>query len=252
MKDFPGGAGGKEPACQCRRCKRCGFDPWVGKMPWSRKWQPTAVFLPRKFHGQRSLVGLQTMGLQRVGHKWATKHYIMNIWKLHRTQELEIALPANQHYEQRDSWSRRTQHYSTCQAVDVFSFIIGQGALAHLVFLVPFWKHIIWDCIKGITGLMLYVVLKALWKHLQASHWIAGPWALPGMIPSALDSWGKSFVCIKPHRRHQSWSTGKCSHREPHVSPVLILTPESSQLCLKFPRSFGVLGASEEEGANRK
>ena len=40
---FTGGAGGKEPACQCRRCKRCGFYPWVRKMPWSRKWQPTSV-----------------------------------------------------------------------------------------------------------------------------------------------------------------------------------------------------------------
>ena len=35
-KGFPGRAGGKEPACQCRRPKRPGFDPWVGKIPWSR------------------------------------------------------------------------------------------------------------------------------------------------------------------------------------------------------------------------
>ena len=42
---FPGGASGKEPACQCRRHKRCGFDPWVGKIPWRRAWQPTPVFL---------------------------------------------------------------------------------------------------------------------------------------------------------------------------------------------------------------
>ena len=35
--------------------KRQGFDPWVGKIPWSRKWQPTPVSLLRKFHGQRSL-----------------------------------------------------------------------------------------------------------------------------------------------------------------------------------------------------
>ena len=42
---FPGGASGKEPACQCRRLKTHGFDPWVGKIPWRRKWQPTAVFL---------------------------------------------------------------------------------------------------------------------------------------------------------------------------------------------------------------
>ena len=35
----------KESACQCRRCKRLVFDPWVRKIPWRRKWQPTSVFL---------------------------------------------------------------------------------------------------------------------------------------------------------------------------------------------------------------
>ena len=44
---------GEESARQCR--KRM-FNPWVMKIPWSRKWQPTPVFLPGKFHGQRSLV----------------------------------------------------------------------------------------------------------------------------------------------------------------------------------------------------
>ena len=44
---------GKESPCQCRRCNRHRFDPWVGKIPWSRKWQPTSVFMPGKFHGQR-------------------------------------------------------------------------------------------------------------------------------------------------------------------------------------------------------
>ena len=33
----PGGASGKEPACQCRRCKTCGFNPWLGKIPWRRE-----------------------------------------------------------------------------------------------------------------------------------------------------------------------------------------------------------------------
>ena len=46
----------KESSCQGRRCKRCRFDPWVGKIPWRRKWQSTSIFLLRKFHGQRSLV----------------------------------------------------------------------------------------------------------------------------------------------------------------------------------------------------
>ena len=58
---------GKESACQCRRHKRHGFDPWVGKILWRRKWQPALVFLPRKFHGQRSLLGYSAWGSQRVG-----------------------------------------------------------------------------------------------------------------------------------------------------------------------------------------
>ena len=54
---YPGGANGTEFACQCRRCKWHGFDPWVGNILWRRKWQSTLVFLPGKFHGQRSLAG---------------------------------------------------------------------------------------------------------------------------------------------------------------------------------------------------
>ena len=55
--DFPGGSDGKESTCQCRRCKRHGFNLSVKKIPWRRKWQPTAVFLPGKSHVQRSLGG---------------------------------------------------------------------------------------------------------------------------------------------------------------------------------------------------
>ena len=50
---IPGGASGKEPACQCRGCERRGFDPWVGKIPWRRAWQPALVISPRKSHGER-------------------------------------------------------------------------------------------------------------------------------------------------------------------------------------------------------
>ena len=49
---------GKESTCQCRRL---GFDSWVWKIPWRRKWQPTLVFLPRKSHRHRSLVGTPTI-----------------------------------------------------------------------------------------------------------------------------------------------------------------------------------------------
>ena len=54
----------KESACQC---KRQGLDPWVWKIAWRRKWQPTPVFLPEKSHGQRSLVGYSLGGRKRAG-----------------------------------------------------------------------------------------------------------------------------------------------------------------------------------------
>ena len=57
----------KESACQCRRYKRLGFDPWVGKIPQSVKWPPTLVGLPENSM-DRGACGLQSMGLQRVGH----------------------------------------------------------------------------------------------------------------------------------------------------------------------------------------
>ena len=57
---------GKESTCQCRRCKRCGFNPWVRKIPWRRKWQPTSVFLPGKPHGQRSLAGYSPWDLKEL------------------------------------------------------------------------------------------------------------------------------------------------------------------------------------------
>ena len=57
VQGLPRWLSGKESFCQCRRLKKHGFDPWVRNIPWRRKWQPTPVFLPRKFHGQRSLEG---------------------------------------------------------------------------------------------------------------------------------------------------------------------------------------------------
>ena len=45
-----------------------GFESWVGKIPWSRKWKPTPVFVPGESHGQRSLVGYKSIGSQRVRH----------------------------------------------------------------------------------------------------------------------------------------------------------------------------------------
>ena len=72
---FPGGSDGKEIHLQCRRP---GFDPWVGKIPWRRAWQPTPVFLLgesswKEAPGKKHLVGYSP-SRHRVRHDWATKH----------------------------------------------------------------------------------------------------------------------------------------------------------------------------------
>ena len=71
LNGFPGSSVVKESTCQCRRCK---LDPWVRKIPWSRKWQLAPVFLLGKFHGQGSLLGYSLMGSQRVRHDCVCAH----------------------------------------------------------------------------------------------------------------------------------------------------------------------------------
>ena len=57
---------GEESTCQCKRCR---YNPWVGKIPWRRKWQPTPVFLPGKSCEKRILAGYSPWGHKRVRHK---------------------------------------------------------------------------------------------------------------------------------------------------------------------------------------
>ena len=59
---------------QYRRHRRWAFNPWIGKIPWRRKWPLTPVFLPRESHGQRSLVGYSPRGGRRFRQDWATQH----------------------------------------------------------------------------------------------------------------------------------------------------------------------------------
>ena len=70
---FPRCLNGKESTGQRRSHRRRRFHPWVGKIPWRRKWQPTQVFLPGYSHGQRSLAGYSPRG-GRVGHDRAHTH----------------------------------------------------------------------------------------------------------------------------------------------------------------------------------
>ena len=79
--DFPGGASGKGPTYQRRKCKGRGFNAWVGKIPWRRAWQPTPVFLPGESHGQRSLARYGPWGCKELDTTEVTYHMcIINIY----------------------------------------------------------------------------------------------------------------------------------------------------------------------------
>ena len=69
---------GKESACQCRKHKRLRFDPWVGKIPWRRTWQPTPICLPGESHGQKSLAGSGPLGHKsQTQLKWLSMHTLV-------------------------------------------------------------------------------------------------------------------------------------------------------------------------------
>ena len=72
----PGGSVGKRI---CLQCRRPGFSPWVGKIPRRRTWKPTPVFFPEESPWTEEPGRLQSIGLQRAGHCWATKHSTV-IW----------------------------------------------------------------------------------------------------------------------------------------------------------------------------
>ena len=93
---------GKEPACQYKKHKKRRMDPWVGKTLWRRKWQPTPVCLPGKFHGQRSLVGYSPYGCKELD---TTEHHhqigAFTSWKILKKRQLftQRSVPEDQGIE---------------------------------------------------------------------------------------------------------------------------------------------------------
>ena len=79
---LPWWSSGEESTCQCRRLERHVFNPWVEKIPWRGKWQPTPVFLPEKSNGQMSLECYTVHGVTRVRHNLATKQHQQTTTKL--------------------------------------------------------------------------------------------------------------------------------------------------------------------------
>ena len=98
-----GGSDSKESACNAGRPR---FNPWVGKIPWRRKWQPTPAFSPGEVHGQRSLAGYRPWDSLGKNTRVGSHSLLQGIF---RTQGSNLGLPALQADSLADGLPRETR-----------------------------------------------------------------------------------------------------------------------------------------------
>ena len=107
---------------------RPGFDAWVGKIPWRREWQPTPVFLPGEFHGQRSLAGYSPLGCKESDTtEWLLLHFIVYLiifCRLHCFSKGETSLGGHTEIlyctikkKKHTTWLWFSYHGQTCSTV---------------------------------------------------------------------------------------------------------------------------------------
>ena len=82
----------------CLHCQRPGFNPWVGKISWRRKWQPTPVFLPEKSHGRRSLVGFSPRGHKESNRTRRLHFHFHGVRKCSNSILLQGAVQFSKHH----------------------------------------------------------------------------------------------------------------------------------------------------------
>ena len=103
----------KGPGCQCRRY---GFNPWVGKIPWRRKWQPTPVFLPEKSHGGRSLAGYSPWGHKESDMtERLSAHIWLNCLSPNWWVDSHWEFPRGVYWKLIPNWDGRTVPWPQCQ-----------------------------------------------------------------------------------------------------------------------------------------
>ena len=88
----------------CLQCRRPGFNPWLGKIPWRREWQPTPVFLPGEFPGQRSLGGYSPWGVAKRRTQLSNQHphtymYAIGSVSLENSNTLPYSYPTSNTWE---------------------------------------------------------------------------------------------------------------------------------------------------------
>ena len=121
---------GIESVCQWRRDARDGFNPWVGKIPWKRKWQSTPVLLSGIFHGQRSLVAFSPWGHKKSDVTDHTHtHTQVNEFQINQQK-------SNLNHQNREANSHRKRIPQHCQ-----KFILFLSAFSKIAYnILPVWQ----------------------------------------------------------------------------------------------------------------
>ena len=161
---------GKESACQFRRPKRRGFDPWVGKIPWRRKWQPTPVILLGKSYGQRSLVGYSPWDHKELDTtEWlSTQHTVLKMM-------IKITLCL--------SYFKRVM-FSYSESLLLLLYVKGQ-----IVDDREAWRA----TVQGLQRVWHSLATKQQPKQraVQGCMRLKGPLPMPGSPASAREGWGR-------------------------------------------------------------
>ena len=110
VSGFPGGASGKEPACQCRRHKRPGLDPWARKIPWRKAWQPPMTQMVKNLPAVQE-TWVQSLGREDPLEKDMATHFSILAWRIPWTEE-PGGLKSRSHKES-DTTEQLNHHHST-------------------------------------------------------------------------------------------------------------------------------------------
>ena len=121
---FPGGAGDKEPDCQCRRHERHEFNPWVRKIFWRKAWQPHSSIPAWRILWTEDPGWLQSMVLQRVGHDWNNWAQYSHIPYFCQSLLLKIPIKTQVTTRSRLTWERSLPPFSSSSTLWSYSVII--------------------------------------------------------------------------------------------------------------------------------
>ena len=140
---FPGGSDGKSA---CLQCGRPGFSPWVGKISWRKKWQPTPVLLPGKLHGWRSPIGYSLWGRKESD----------TTMRLHFALSLFLIINRNQ------SWAKYIKYFLRLKEARLTS-TLGMGTGKGIRLLLMYLWQIYF--LLTVTVFLCFLSSHAWWKR---------------------------------------------------------------------------------------